>query len=57
VIVPDTVTITAIEAHHIRVPFDMGAPPTVFAGMAARALPPDTSVIDRYRVGRAKLLR
>ncbi len=56
-IVPDTVTITAIEAHHIRVPFDMGAPPTVFAGMAARALPPDTSVIDRYRVGRAKLLR
>lgn len=31
-------TITAIEAHHIRVPFDMGAPPTVFAGMAWTAI-------------------
>lgn len=30
--------ITAIEAHHIRVPFDMGAPPTVFAGMAWTAI-------------------
>ncbi|MEZ5855088.1 MAG: hypothetical protein R3D67_10230 [Hyphomicrobiaceae bacterium] len=29
----DIMKITAIKAHYVRIPFDMGAPPTEFAGL------------------------